>query len=255
MTRRLGLVLPVLFIIGWEAVAILINNPFYLPRLESVIPILLNPFSTDYTLGTGSLVDNAVVSIERVALGFGLAAVVAIPLGIGMGRSVWLNDFFDTTVELLRPVPPLAWVPLALAWFKIGIVSIVFIIFIGAVFPILLNTIDGVRSVRKTWIEVGTTLGAGERQVLTKVVVPGAAPTIWTGLRVGFGIAWMCVVAAEILPGPTSGLGYLIMYSYNLGQINVIIAGIIVIGLIGLIVDQGFRAVEKRWFGWRGLER
>jgi NitT/TauT family transport system permease protein len=253
MTRRLGLVLPILLIIGWEVAAIIVNNPFFLPKLETVIPVLLSPFSD--ILGTGSLVENALVSIERVVLGFALAAAVAIPLGIGMGRFAVLNDFFDTTIELIRPVPPLAWVPLALAWFKIGIVSIVFIIFIGAVFPILLNTVDGVRGVKNTWVEVSTTLGASERQILTKVILPGAAPTIWTGLRVGFGISWMCVVAAEILPGPTSGLGYLIMYAYNLGQINVIIAGIIVIGLIGLVVDQGFRAVEKRWFGWRGLER
>jgi NitT/TauT family transport system permease protein len=253
MTRRLGLILPILLIIGWEIAAIIVNNPFYLPKLETVIPVLLSPFSD--ILGTGSLVDNALVSIERVVLGFALAAAVAIPLGIGMGRFAVLNDFFDVTLELFRPVPPLAWVPLALAWFKIGIVSIVFIIFIGAIFPILLNTVDGVRGVKNTWIEVGTTLGAGERQILTKVILPGAAPTIWTGLRVGFGISWMCVVAAEILPGPTSGLGYLIMYAYNLGQINVIIAGIIVIGLIGLAIDQGFKAVEKRWFGWRGLER
>ncbi len=253
MTRRLGLVLPILLIIGWEIAAIIVNNPFFLPKLETVIPVLLSPFSD--ILGTGSLVENALVSIERVVLGFALAAAVAIPLGIGMGRFAALNDFFDTTIELLRPVPPLAWVPLALAWFRIGIVSIVFIIFIGAVFPILLNTVDGVRGVKNTWVEVSTTLGASERQILTKVVLPGAAPTIWTGLRVGFGISWMCVVAAEILPGPTSGLGYLIMYAYNLGQINVIIAGIIVIGLIGLVVDLGFKAVEKRWFGWRGLER
>ncbi|MFZ0182497.1 MAG: ABC transporter permease [Methanoregula sp.] len=245
--------MPVLLIIGWEVAAIIVNNPFFLPKLETVIPVLLSPFSD--ILGTGSLVENALVSIERVVLGFALAAAVAIPLGIGMGRFAVLNDFFDVTLELLRPVPPLAWVPLALAWFKIGIVSIVFIIFIGAIFPILLNTVDGVRGIKNTWVEVSTTLGASERQILTKVVLPGAAPTIWTGLRVGFGISWMCVVAAEILPGPTSGLGYLIMYAYNLGQINVIIAGIIVIGLIGLAVDQGFKAVEKRWFGWRGLER
>ena len=253
MTRRIGLVLPILLIIGWEVAAIIVNNPFFLPKLETVIPVLLSPFSD--ILGTGSLLENALVSIERVVLGFALAAAVAIPLGIGMGRFAVLNDFFDTTIELFRPVPPLAWVPLALAWFKIGIVSIVFVIFIGAVFPVLLNTVDGVRGVKNTWIEVSTTLGASERQILTKVILPGAAPTIWTGLRVGFGISWMCVVAAEILPGPTSGLGYLIMYAYNLGQINVIIAGIIVIGLIGLVIDQGFRAVEKRWFGWRGLER
>jgi len=255
MTRRFGLILPLLLILGWEAAAIVINNPFYLPRLETVIPVLLNPFSSDYTLGTGSLFDNAVVSIQRVTVGFGIAAAVAIPLGIGMGRSSRINDFFDTTVELLRPVPPLAWVPLALAWFKLGIASIVFIIFIGSIFPILLNTIDGVRGVKKTWIEVGTTLGAHERQILTKVIVPGAAPTIWTGLRVGFGIAWMCVVAAEILPGPTSGLGYLIMYAYNLGQMNVIIAGMITIGLIGLAIDLLFKTIERRLFSWRGLDR
>ena len=255
MTRRLGLILPLLLILGWEAGAILINNPFYLPRLESVIPVLLNPFSTDYTLGTGSIVDNALVSMQRVTIGFGIATAVAIPLGIGMGRSSWINDFFDITIEMLRPIPPLAWVPLALAWFKLGIASIVFIIFIGSVFPILLNTIDGVRGVKKTWIEVGTTLGASERQVLTKIIVPGAAPTIWTGLRVGFGIAWMCVVAAEILPGPTSGLGYLIMYAYNLGQMNVIIAGMITIGVIGLGIDSIFKTVERRLFRWRGLDR
>ena len=197
MTRRLGLVLPVLLIIGWEVAAIIVNNPFFLPKLETVIPVLLSPFSD--ILGTGSLVENALVSIERVVLGFALAAAVAIPLGIGMGRFAVLNDFFDVTLELLRPVPPLAWVPLALAWFKIGIVSIVFIIFIGAIFPILLNTVDGVRGIKNTWVEVSTTLGASERQILTKVVLPGAAPTIWTGLRVGFGISWMCVVAAEIL--------------------------------------------------------
>lgn len=255
MTRRLGHILPLLLIFGWEAAAIIINNPFYLPKLESVIPILLNPFSADFTFGTGSLAYNALVSIERVSIGFGIAAAVAIPIGIGMGRSTRINDFFDTTLEILRPVPPLAWVPLALAWFKLGIASIVFIIFIGSFFPILLNTIDGVRGVKKTWIEVGTTLGMNEWHILSKAVVPGAAPTIWTGLRVGFGIAWMCVVAAEILPGPTSGLGYLIMYAYNLGQMNVIIAGMITIGLIGLAIDMLFKLVESRIFRWRGLDR
>lgn len=253
MSRRLGIVLPVLILIGWELAAIAINNSFFLPRLESVIPVLLSP-TTDI-FGTGSLLDNALRSISRVVLGFALAAAVAIPLGVGMGRSLWLNDFFDTTIELLRPIPPLAWVPLALAWLKIGIASIVFIIFIGAFFPILLNTIDGVRSVKITWLEVTMTMGARERQMLTKVILPGAAPTVWTGLRVGFGIAWMCVVAAEMLPGATSGLGYMIMYSFNLGAINVIIAGMITIGLIGLGLDQIFKMVERRWFSWRGLER
>jgi len=144
---------------------------------------------------------------------------------------------------------------LALAWFKIGLTSIVFIIFIGAFFPILLNTIDGVKAVKKTWVEVAMTLGAGERQILLKVLLPGAAPTIWTGLRVGFGIAWMCVVAAEWLPGISQGLGYLILYAYNFGQTNLIIAGMVVIGIIGLAIDLVFKSVERKWFSWRDLER
>jgi NitT/TauT family transport system permease protein len=158
-------------------------------------------------------------------------------------------------MQLIRPIPPLAWVPLALAWFKIGLTSMVFIIGIGAFFPILLNTVDGVKNVKKTWIEAAQILGARERQVLSSVVLPGAAPTIWTGLRVGFGIAWMCVVAAEMMPGTNSGLGYLIMSAYNWGQMDVIVAGIIVIGMIGIGFDFLFKIVERRSFRWRELER
>jgi NitT/TauT family transport system permease protein len=125
----------------------------------------------------------------------------------------------------------------------------------GAFFPILLNTLDGVKGVKKTWIEAAEILGARERQILSHVILPGAAPTIWTGMRVGFGIAWMCVVAAEMMPGTNSGIGYLIMSSYNWGQVPVIIAGIIVIGLIGIVVDYLFKLVDRRSFKWRELER
>jgi len=253
MRRPIGLILPILILVGWEIAAIIINNPFVLPKLGAVIPVLLHP--TEDILGTGSLLYNAYVSLVRVASGFLVALAIAIPLGIGMGWSKRLDAFMDTTVQLIRPIPPLAWGPLAIAWFSIGLVSMAFIIFIGAFFPILLNTIDGVRGVKRTWVEVAQTLGASERQVLSKVVFPGAAPTIWTGLRVGFGIAWMCVIAAEWLPGTTSGLGYLTLYAYNFGQMQYIIAGMITIGIIGIAFDFLFRSVEDRWFRWRGLER
>jgi NitT/TauT family transport system permease protein len=249
----LKLLLPAGIIIGWEIIAIVLNNPFILPRLESVIVVLLNP--TVDILGNGNLIDNAVISLERVIAGFIVAAVLAIPLGIGMARSETIHDIFDSVMQLLRPIPPLAWVPLALAWFKIGLVSMVFIIGMGAFFPILLNTLDGVKGVKKTWIESAEILGARERQILSQVILPGAAPTIWTGMRVGFGIAWMCVVAAEMMPGTNSGIGYLIISSYNWGQVQVIIAGIIVIGLIGIVVDYLFKAVDRRSFKWRELER
>jgi NitT/TauT family transport system permease protein len=249
----LHLLLPVAIIAGWELLAVAINNQFILPRLESVLAVLLAP--TADILGSGNLVGNAAVSLQRVILGFLVAAVLAIPLGVGMARSAAVHDFFDSTMQLLRPIPPLAWVPLALAWFKIGLTSMVFIIGMGAFFPILLNTIDGVKGVKKTWIETAQILGAREKNILTRVILPGAAPTIWTGLRVGLGIAWMCVVAAEMMPGTNSGLGYLIMASYNWGQVQVIIAGMVVIGLIGIGFDYLFKTVERRSFRWRELER
>jgi NitT/TauT family transport system permease protein len=246
-------VMPILFLVAWEIAAILINNEFILPRLESVLIVLATPFAS--ILGTGSLVDNAIVSLERVLIGFGVGAALAIPIGIAMGRWPLVDRLVDPLVQIFRPVPPLAWVPLALAWFKIGLSSMVFIIALGAFFPVLLNTLDGVRSVKRTWIEAAMTLGASERQLLTKVILPGALPTIWTGMRVGFGIAWMCVVAAEMMPGTNSGLGYLILYSYNFSQVQVIVAGMIVIGIIGLGIDVVLRRIEERRYRWRELER
>jgi len=254
VARRLRwAVLPVLFLAAWELAAVLINNPFVLPTLESVVAVLATPFAS--ILGTGSLVQNAAVSLERVLIGFAVGAALAIPLGIAMGRWRLVEELVDPMVQLFRPVPPLAWVPLALAWFRIGLTSMVFIIALGAFFPVLLNTLDGVRSVKRTWVEAAMTLGASERQLLTRVILPGALPTIWTGMRVGFGIAWMCVVAAEMMPGTNSGLGYLILYSYNFSQVQVIIAGMIVIGIIGLGIDLALRQVELRRFRWRELER
>ena len=246
-------VLPILFLVAWEIAAIVIDNPFILPTIESVVAVLVTPFAS--ILGTGSLVENAAVSLARVLIGFLVGTALAIPLGVAMGRWPLVDELVDPLVQIFRPIPPLAWVPLALAWFRIGLTSMVFIIALGAFFPVLLNTLDGVRSVKRTWVEAAMTLGATERQLLARVILPGALPTIWTGMRVGFGIAWMCVVAAEMMPGTNSGLGYLILYSYNFSQVQVIVAGMIVIGLIGLLIDLALRQVELRRFRWRELER
>ncbi len=252
MKGYLKVLSPLIFLLLWEIVAILINNEFILPRVESVAIVFTRPFSP--ILGTGSLVENMLASLYRVVIGFILGGALAIPLGIFMGRISSINQFMDPLIQIFRPIPPIAWIPLALAWFRIGLASIVFIIFIGAFFPVLLNTIDGVKRVNRTWIEAATMFGASERQLLYKVIIPAALPTIWTGLRVGFGIAWMSVVAAEMI-GTASGLGYLIIYAYNFGQIQVIIAGMIVIGLIGLAIDYLLKRVEAERFAWQGLER
>jgi len=149
----------------------------------------------------------------------------------------------------------MAWIPLSLAWFGLGHASIEFIIIIGCIFPILVNTIDGVKRVKKSWVETAKIYQANEAQVITKVIVPAAGPAIWNGLRVGFGIAWMSVVAAEMMPGAVSGLGYLIMYAYNWGQVQTVIAGMIGIGIIGILMDQFFQYVLKKKFAWETLDK
>ncbi|MBW9223126.1 ABC transporter permease [Methanothermococcus sp. SCGC AD-155-E23] len=242
---------PLLGLALWELLALWLNNPVVLPPVEEVIKVLINPQIS--ILGTGTLLDNTLVSIKRVLSGFILAGAVGVPLGILMGYYPLVMDLFDIIIELLRPIPPLAWVPLALAWFGMGETSMLFIIFIGAFFPILLNTIAGVKGVPKILIETAQTLGAKEKDILLKVVIPASLPSILTGLRIGAGIAWMCVVAAEMLPGSSAGLGYLIMYAYSLSRMDVVIACMIVIGIIGLILDRGLRYIEDRYFKWRYL--
>ncbi len=247
------LILPVLFILGWEIAAIMINNAFILPRVGNVLAILATPFADMFSFG--SLAENSFVSIYRVSLGFIIASVIAVPLGIILGRYKILEEFSDGMIQILRPIPPIAWVPLSLAWFGIGLAAIEFIIVIGCIFPILVNTIDGVKRVRKSWVETARIYQASEVQVLTKVIVPAAGPAIWSGLRVGFGIAWMSVVAAEMLPGTTSGLGYLIMQTYGWGQVQAVIAGMIAIGIIGIVMDQFFQYVQKKKFAWEALDK
>lgn len=253
MKRFKPILLPILVFLAWTGMAVYLNNPYVLPRPDTVIMVLARP--TINLVGSGSLITHAYVSLVRVGLGFILAALVAIPAGILMGRSPALYDFFNPLIQILRPIPPIAWMPLVIGWLRIGTSSMVFIIFIGALFPVLINVIDGVRAVRLSWLEVAQSLGATRGEVLRTVVFPAALPGIWTGMRVAFGVAWMCVVAAEMLPGTTVGLGYLIMYAYNLGQIQIIIAGIIVIGLIGLGVDVLFRLAGERWMSWQASER
>ncbi len=248
-----GIAIPVIVIIVWEICAILINNSYILPTLQQIFPVLAHPFEDQ--MGCGSLVENAAISLKRVLTGFFLAVAIAVPMGLLMGRIQPVYVLFNPFFQLLRPVPPLAWMPLAIAWLQIGAGSMIFIIFLGAFFPLLLATIDGVRGVRNTWCEVAESLGATKFETFTTVVLPGALPVIWNGCRIAFGIAWMCVVAAEMLPGTSAGLGFLIMYAYNLGQIQIIVAGMVVIGIIGIGVDFVFRTVDKRYLSWRALER
>ena len=247
-----GLFVILLLLVAWEIAAILINNSYILPRLGEIAAVLATPLQP--VLGGESLVANTLVSLREVLTGFACAAAIAIPLGLLIGGSGEVRAYLNPAIQILRPIPPIAWMPFAIAWFGIGFDSILFIIVFGAFFPILINTIDGVEGVRRRWIEVAEMFHATPLEKVTTVVFPGASPMIWTGLRVSFGIAWMCVVAAEMLPGTTAGLGYLIMYAYNLGQLQVIGAGMVIIGIIGLGADFLFRAGQVRFFSWQGRD-
>jgi len=247
-----GLAIPVGIILIWQVLSIYIQNSFILPGWETIIPVLIHPFEPLF--GGASLYQNSFISLQRVLNGFFLAVLIGVFLGLLCGWSKSAEDYVNPIIQILRPVPPIAWMPLAIAWFKIGFGSLIFIIFIGSFFPVFISTIEGVRSVRVRWLEVAQTLGATTLEIFKTVVIPGALPSIWTGLRLAFGVAWMCLVAAEMLPGTSAGLGYLIMFAYNLGQIQVIVAGMIIIGVIGIVADYFFRMGQTKLFNWQGKE-
>ena len=239
-------VIIVLAFVGlWEIVAFVLDTRF-LPG-----PVQVGKTLVELT-GTGELLVHAAVSLSRVLAGFFLAVIIGVPVGILMGWSRKMENF-SVVLEIIRPIPPLAWIPLAMLWFGIGFQSKVFIIFIGAVFPILSNSFLGVRETEPYLVEAGRVLGATDHEILRKIVIPNSFPSILEGLRIGLGIAWMCLVAAELTGLKTPvGLGYLIMEARDLGRADVVMAGMIAIGLIGYVMNLGLRWAEKRLVRWKG---
>ena len=176
-------------------------------------------------------------SIGRVALGYLLAVIVAIPVGFLIGMSPLMGRALDPFIQLLKPVSPLAWMPLALYTIKDSGLSAIFVIFICSLWPMLINTAFGVSGTRKEWLNVARTLEVGPIRRAFTVILPAAAPTILTGMRISIGIAWLVIVAAEMLVGGT-GIGYFVWNEWNNLSINNVIVSILVIGLVGMILDQ-----------------
>jgi sulfonate transport system permease protein len=156
----------------------------------------------------------------------------------------------DLFIQLVKPIPPIAWIPLAILWFGIGEAAKVYIIFLGAFFPILVSTIDGIRQTDHRFVELARILEVPRRRFITKVVLPGALPAIMTGLRVGIMVAWMCVVASELIAA-SSGIGYLIMDARQLSQTDVVLVGMITIGAMGKLLDTMLKAMERRLITWK----
>jgi NitT/TauT family transport system permease protein len=176
---------------------------------------------------------NVVYSIRRIMFGFAVAIAVGLPLGLMIGRYRRVNDLFMPAIEILRPIPAIAWVPMSIMLWPNNEASIVFITFIGAFFPILLNTIHGVHSMDGVLIRAGRVLGANEARLLWNVVLPGSLPHIFTGLAVGMGVAWVSLIAAEMISGQF-GVGYFTWEAYSLVNYPAIVLGMITIGILGL---------------------
>jgi nitrate/nitrite transport system permease protein len=175
-------------------------------------------------------------SIVRVLVGFGLAVLVAVPLGFLIGMSPIFYKALDPFIQVLKPISPLAWMPLALYTLKDSSISSVFVIFICSIWPMLINTAFGVASVRKEWLNVAKTLEVGKLRTALTVILPAAAPTIMTGMRISIGIAWLVIVAAEMLVGGT-GIGYFVWNEWNNLSITNVICAIVFIGLVGMVLD------------------
>lgn len=237
--------LPVIILAIWQG----------LSDFGFIKPMLLPPPSKVATtmwelLVSGALIKHLAISLLRVLEGFAIAVLVGLPLGIGIGLSRTLDRATDLIIQLIKPIPPIAWIPLAILWFGIGEGGKVFIIFLGAIFPVLVNTVDGIRQTDHRFVELARVLEVTRPRFIFRVVLPGALPSIMTGLRVGLMVAWICVVAAELIAA-TGGLGYLIMDARQLMQTDQVLVGMLSIGAMGKLLDVILKAAEHRLIRWK----
>jgi NitT/TauT family transport system permease protein len=199
----------------------------------------------------GLLFKYVVASLFRVTWGFGLAALLAIPLGLMIGWHRRSEMALNPLVQVFRPISPLAWIPLAILWFGVGDSAAIFLIFLGCFFPLLLTAINAVRNIPSVYVDAGRNFGLPPADLVYRVLYPAAVPHLLIGLRITLGVAWLVVVAAEMI-AVDSGLGFLIVDARNAGnRYDLVVAGMVIIGLIGLLLDTAMRSLERiRSFRW-----
>ena len=264
------LVVPLGLLVIWQIAAVRLNQPWIFPPVTRVLDQLVHPFREHYA--SGSLLSNTFVSLLRVLLGFLLAAVAGIGLGIAMGSIRILRSSLEPIIEVLRPLCPIAWLPFAIAVFKretlpqlFGLgytrtvfdqvqLGMVFVIFVGGFFPVLTNTLDGVRGVRRNYLLLAQALGAKRRQIFRHVYLPASMPMILTGLRQGLGLCWFVIIAAEMLPGAESGIGYLLIYASDNAAMDIVIAAMLIVGSIGAFLSLMMRRIMSGLVRWHGKE-
>jgi ABC-type nitrate/sulfonate/bicarbonate transport system permease component len=241
-------ILLAVLLVVWQ-----IASKVWLPSIDPYMAVLMPaPSSIVVTaagmIASGELFYNLAASLKREAMAF-IFAATAIPLGIAMGWWRLAYNQINPIMEILRPIPPLAWIPLSILWFGIGDEQNEFIIFLGIFFPILVNTIVGVKNIDPILVRAARSLGASERRLLARIVFIGALPQIITGVRIGLGVGWMALVAAELV-GASSGLGFLINDARSMLRTDTIIVGMLTIGIIGLLIDTAILALGRRLLPW-----
>ena len=208
-----------------------------------------------YQMGAeGTLWGHLGASLQRVFAGFLLAAIVGIALGVVTGWMQKVSEVVTPVVEALRPIPPIAWTPLAILWFGVGNAPSYFLVFIGAVFPVFINTFSAVRNIEPSQINAALSLGAGPGLILRDVLIPASLPVVFPGLRIALGVGWMCVVAAELIAAQ-SGLGYMIQQNRLLLQTQNVLAGMVTIGIVGYAMSAAMERLERRLVKWSAAGR
>jgi NitT/TauT family transport system permease protein len=251
--RPLALIVPVALVALWWLTTA--GRPDGLIPPPSVVAVQL------WDLAFGGIYDDAfsgmlwidlIASVSRVYGAFLLAAAIALPLGMLIGRLAVVRGLLEPTLQLLRPVPVTAWLPLSMIIFGLGPRSAFFLVALGAFYPILVNTIFAVRSVEPRLFEAAQMLGVSQARLFPKVVMPASLPGIFTGLRLGLGFAWVVIVVGE-MTGVQTGLGAMIMDARQLSRTEIVICGMVVIGLAGFLSDLGVQAVGRRLLAWSPL--
>jgi len=263
-----GLVVPLLALAVWQWVA---SHGWVNPQLLPAPLAVWNEW-VDYLLPlapyagagrdgwlrwamSGELPRDIAASLYRVAVGFALGAGLALPLGLAMGTSRIVHAWMNPLVQVLRPIPPIAYIPLAILWFGLGDPPAVFLITLGAFFPVLMNTVAGVRQVDGIYLRAARNLGAGRVTMFVRVILPAAMPYILAGVRIGIGTAFIVVIVSEMI-AVNDGLGYRILEAREYFWSDKIIAGMISIGLLGLAIDFGMSRLTRYLLRWhRGLEQ
>lgn len=252
MTSRMknistNLLIIIAFALIWQLVSMIIDNPLFLPSATTVIDNFVTSFTEP--IGQYTMPMHILYSLYRVGVAFIFAVIVGILLGVVMGYSKTLEAVFYPIFEIIRPIPPLAWIPMSILWFGLGDMSKFFIIFLGSFAFITLNTYEGTKSIDPELLGAAKMLGASDSQVFFKVVLPATVPDIFAGLQIGVTSAWSAVVGAEMVQS-NEGVGWLIVMGMNRGDTVQIMTGMIAIGLIGFVLAQLTFYIEGRLLVW-----